>query len=459
MPGHLRSELRALIGLAVPIAAAQAGTQLMGVVDTAVVGRLGATQLAAVGLGNTIFFAISILGIGIAMGTDPLISQALGAGDADQARSFLWQGIWISIGVGVAISIPMAIAPFLFPLLGIADAVVSETRLYLLIRVISVIPSLLFIAVRSYLQAAGFVRPMIMAMLIGNVFNLIADLLLVFGGSGLPAWTGPLRAVPALGVAGAAVATVIGSVLQLAIIAAGVRRVPYTPSPASHRSPDRARIRQALRVGLPIGLQWSVEVGIFALVALLAGRLGSVELAAHQIAITLASFTFTGAVGVGAAGSVRVGRAVGALDQPGVRRAGFVAIGAGTAIMSFAGLAFLVIPGWLSRIISDQPEVIAVAIPLLGVAAFFQISDGIQAVGTGVLRGMGDTRFPFFANVIGHWLVGFPVAVLLGFHLRLGIVGLWWGLCAGLTAVATLLLIRFNRHSARKIVPLSAQRH
>jgi MATE family multidrug resistance protein len=209
-------------------------------------------------------------------------------------------------------------------------------------------------------------------------------------------------------------------------------------------------------VGIPVGLQMGAEVGIFALVGLLAGRLGARALAAHQVAISLASFTFCAAVGVGMAGSVHVGRAVGARDTPAARRSGLVAFGAGVMVMSVAALAFWLAPEYLARLLSDQPEVISASVPLLAVCAVFQLSDGVQGVGAGVLRGAGDTRFAFAANVVGHYAVGLPVAVMLGLYLQRGVIGLWWGLCAGLTAVALALFTRFLRLSAKEIVPLEA---
>lgn len=222
-------------------------------------------------------------------------------------------------------------------------------------------------------------------------------------------------------------------------------------------SPDLPRLadlRKALSVGIPVGLQMGAEVGVFSLVGLLAGRLGAQALAAHQIALSLASFTFCAALGVGQAGSVRVGWAVGARDTPAARRAGLSAFAGGAAIMSVSALCFWLIPAQLARLLSDQQEVIAAAVPLLAVCAFFQLSDGIQGVGAGVLRGAGDTRFAFLANVVGHYAIGLPVAIALGLWLGMGVIGLWWGLCAGLTAVAVALLTRFLRLSSREIVPL-----
>jgi MATE family multidrug resistance protein len=181
-------------------------------------------------------------------------------------------------------------------------------------------------------------------------------------------------------------------------------------------------------------------------------------MAAHQIAIAWASLTFTVAVGVGNAGSVRVGWAVGAGDGAGVRRAGLAAFGVGAAVMALPALGFLLAPGALSRAMTDDPAVVAQAAPLLVVAAVFQLSDGIQGVGAGVLRGAGDTRFTFAANLVGHWLVGLPVALWLGPWRGGGVTGLWWGLCAGLTAVAVALLGRFAVVSSRPIAPLEPAR-
>ena len=455
MPHPVRTEFRALLALALPLAAAQAGTQLMGLVDVAVLGRLGATELGASALGNSLFFALAILGMGIVMGIDPLIAQALGARAEVQARRVLWQGIWLALAVGFGLMIPMAFSPRLLPLLGIAPSLVAPASTYVWIRMMSLPFFIMFIALRSYLQAYGVVRAMIVAMVVANVFNLAADIVLVFGGGVLPAWAGPLRRIPAYGIGGAAFASVIASIVQVAIVAVAIRGIRLGPEvPPDLRAIDGRLFRRGLRVGIPVGLQMGAEVGVFALVGLIAGKFGEAALGAHQVALTLASFTFTAAVGVGAAGSVRVGRAIGARDERGTRLAGLVAFAAGTGLMTAAALSFLLFPRALALLLTNQEEVLRIAVPLLAVAAVFQISDGIQGVGAGVLRGAGDTRFAFVANLIGHWLVGLPIALLLAFRFAWGIVGLWWGLCAGLTAVAVLLLLRFRKLSSTVIAPI-----
>jgi MATE family multidrug resistance protein len=424
----------------------------MSLVDVAVLGRLGARELAGSGLANAIFFAFSIMGMGMVMGVDPLISQAIGAGDRARARHVLWQGIWLSLVVAGVLTLILLGATAALPHIGSDPELIAPARTYLLIRMISLVPFLAFFAMRAYLQSQGTTRPLLVSMLVANVANLILDLLFVFGGSRLPDWTGPLQDTPAMGVAGAALATVFCTILQLVIVGRAAFRIEV-PGRVDHRW-DRQQIGRAVRVGFPLALQMGAEVGIFALVGVLASRLGTLHLAAHQLVIGVASFTFTIALGIAAAGSVRVGIGIGARNARATRIAGHVTFVAGAIVMGLSGLMFAVFPRAISRLVTNQENVIAAALPLMLVAAVFQLSDGIQAVGAGVLRGAGDTKWAFYANVFGHWAVGLPVALLLGFGMGLGIVGLWWGLCAGLTVVAVLLFLRFERLSRDEIRPL-----
>ena len=447
-PSGVAAELRALVSLAMPFAAAQAGLALMGLVDTAVVGRLGAGPLAAVGLGNGLFFALALLGLGVMMGFDPLFSQALGAGQPRRAHALLRQAGWMALFGAAVMAVPIGLLPLALGRLGFAPEVASGASGFLLARLPGLLPLYLFAGARSYLQAHGRVRAVVAATVLANVANLLLDLLLVFG-------AGP---IPALGAVGSGLATTLCTALQFAVLLVAIRGLPVPPLPAGEvpdpRGPDPEALRLALRVGLPFGLQMTAETGVFALVALLAARLGTQQVAAHQVAIALASFTFCAAVGVGNAGAVRVGWAVGARDPAKVRLRGLCAFAGGAGIMAISGLLFWVFPGPLARLLSDQPEVIAATVPLLAVAAAFQIVDGVQAVGAGVLRGAGDTRASLIANLVGHWAIGLPVALWLGYHRGLGVIGLWWGLCAGLSAVAVALLLRFLRLSARGFAAL-----
>jgi MATE family multidrug resistance protein len=435
------NELRQLLKLAAPLAVAQAGLALMGLVDTAVVGRLGAAPLGATGLGNGLFFALAIIGLGAMMGLDPLFSQAFGASDQRRARELLWQGIWLSLAVTLVLAIPVALAPLLLAPAGIPPEVARTARWFIWLRMPGLWPMFAFAGLRSYLSAMQVTRPLVVATVLANVGNLLLDVFFVFG-------------PPAMGAPGSALATSICTFLMFAVMALAARKAQ--PGLEVRRRISLPDLRKALRVGIPVGLQLGAEVGIFALVGLLAGRLGEQSLAAHQVAISLASFTFCAAVGVGQAGSVRVGWAIGAHDTKAARRSGLVAFAGGALVMGIAALLFSLVPEKLARMLSDQPDVISASVPLLAVCAVFQLSDGIQGVGAGVLRGAGDTAYPFLANLVGHYFVGLPTAVWLGLFAGMGVIGLWWGLCAGLTAVAVALLWRFLRLSAREIVPLEA---
>jgi MATE family multidrug resistance protein len=440
----LRVELRELFRLAMPLAAAQAGTQMMGLVDVAVLGRLGARELAGSGLANAVFFAVSVFGMGMMLGVDPLMAQAVGAGDRVRARHVLWQGLWLSLMVSAALTLLLLLGAIGLPLIGAAPEIVGHARAFLLVRTASLLPFLMFFVIRAYLQAHHITRPMVLAMIVANIFNFSLDLAFVFGIQG---W------IPAMGVAGAALSTVICTFIELGIVAAAARKLKRPDQ--VDRQPVRAAILQATKVGMPIALHMGAEIGDFALVALLAGRLGTLYLAAHQLVIGIASFSFTAALGVAAAGSVRVGNAIGARNAEGTRTAGFAAFIGGMLVMMVSAAVFALAPGALARLFTNQPTVIAASIPLMMVAAVFQLSDGVQAVGAGVLRGAGDTRYTFWANLAGHWMIGFPLALWLGFARGLGIVGLWWGLCVGLTVVAVLLLVRFERRSRALIEPIA----
>ena len=449
----LRAELAALWKLAGPLAVASAGWALMGAVDIAVAGRAGPAVMGGTGLGNGLFFAVAVVGIGVTMGLDPLVSQALGAGDRARARRLLWQGLWLSLGVSAVLAAPVAFLPLLLGPAGVDPAAAAQAGNFLHVRLLGLPALLFFTAQRAYLQGFGRTRPLVVVSVLANLVNLTLAVLLVFGGAALPAWTGALRRLPPLSSAGSALSTTLVTVLEVGLLALAIREPGAAPAA---RRPDPAALRQALRVGLPIGLHMAAEVGIFALVGLLAGRLGAVSLGAHQLVLSVATLSFTLAIGIGNAASVRVGWAVGAGDTPAARQAGLAAFASGGAAMALAGVLFVLFPGPLARLFTDDPAVAHEAAALFLVAAVFQLSDGLQGSGAGVLRGAGDTRFTFAANMVGHWLVGLPVALLLGFGLSLGVRGLWWGLCTGLTVVAGGLLLRFLCLSRGTIRPLAA---
>jgi multidrug resistance protein, MATE family len=441
-----RSELKGLIGLAVPLVAGHAGQQLMSFVDTAMVGRLGPAAIGGVGIGGAIFFAMTVIGMGAVLGMDTLVAQAVGAGEHERARRILWQGIHIALGMSLPVTALIVLATLALEPLGIEAETAREARRFLFSRLPNVTPFLLFAAARSYLQSAGGARTVVVSTIAANVANVIGNVLLVFGDGGLRSLGLPGLGLPALGVVGSGLSSSIAAGVSFLVCAYGIRAIPAPPDPDRRRA-DPALRGKILRLGAPIALQIFAEVGAFTIASILAGHMGSGPAAGHQLALTLASFTFTVTLGLSAATSVRVGQAVGRGDTPAARRTGFLALGVGTAFMTVTAASFLLFPGALARILTDKPEVIAAAVPLVQIAGVFQLSDGAQVVAAGALRGAGDTRTAQRANLAGHYLIGLPIAVGLGFAAGMGAPGLWWGLSAGLTVVAVALTVQFQRLS------------
>ncbi|HLV64744.1 MAG TPA: MATE family efflux transporter, partial [Polyangiaceae bacterium] len=328
--------------------------------------------------------------------------------------------------------------------------IAEQTRGYLHARLPAVLPWLALAASRAFLQAHTVTRPLVVGVVVANVVNFPLTWLLVFGDAGLLELGLPGLGVAQLGTAGAGLASAVSTLVQLAIALAAVRAAWDRGSEQSRR-PEPTIIRDVLRLGTPIGLTLLAEVGSFALVSVLMGNLGQRALASHNVAISLVSSTFQIALALGAAASVRVGHAIGRADAEATRRAGLTAIASGGLGMLLSAGAFVAIPRPLARILTDEPGVIEAAVPLLAVAAAFQLSDGVQAVAAGVLRGAGDTQVPLYANLAGHYAIGIPIGASLAWGAGWGAVGLWWGLSAGLTAVAILLTARFWLLSRRAI--------
>jgi multidrug resistance protein, MATE family len=454
---ELRREAGALGRLALPLILVYAGYNVMGLVDTIIVGRLNAEALGAVGIGNGIFNALSLVGLGAVLGVDPIAAQAIGAGDEAGARLALRAALRVAWLVGIPITLLVLCAPFLLTPAGVDRETAHETTMFMLARSTNPMTFALFGAYRSFLQVKGVTRPVVLAMVISNLTNVIGNLLFIYGDDGLVSVGLPRVGLPAMGVFGCGLATALSSLLSVGIVRAAVRRTLPTAGPLGERplsreaAPSRDLVAKVLRLGLPIGLQYLAEVGLFALVAVLAGRLSAEAAAAHQIAIALASFTFCVVAGIGAATSVRVGHHVGAGSTAGARRAGFLGIGLAALIMGCFGTAFLSAPGFFARLLTSDAGVVPLGMALLSVAALFQISDGIQAVALGALRGAGDTRFGLIANLVGYYAFGLPVAYYWGVVRGGGVIGLWWGLSAGLTAVALALSYRFHAVSRRKL--------
>ncbi len=435
-PGR-RRDLREIVRLAAPLALVQLGHATMGLVDTAVVGHKSAADLAAVGLGNSIFFTVAILGMGIALGTEPLVSQAVGAGDPSRARRALRQGTWLALFLTVPLLAIVLGLLAVLPHLGVDPEIVPATRAYVLARSPE-LPAFLFVTVaRAYLQGFGRTREQVIGVVVANVLNLGLDVWLVFGGLG----------VPALGAAGAGIATAFCTWVRLGLLITPILSLRVhddrTLVVRWRAALETSGLLRVLKVGTPLGLQLTLEVAIFAFVAFSMGSLGKIDLAAHNLALMLASTPFNAMIGLASAGGVIVGRRIGAGDPRGARDAGLLTIGLSGVFMAVSGLSFVLMPRAYAALFTDDPQVVDRAVVLLQIAGAFALSDGVQAVASGVLRGAGDTAWAFVCHLVAHWAVGLPMALLFCFTLGMGAAGLWWGLTCGLTFAAVTLTLRF----------------
>lgn len=430
-----------MLRLAIPVVIVQVGMMAMGVVDTIMVGHISAQALAAVALGNLYFLTLAVFALGTLMVLDPVVAQAVGAGDRPAVARAIQRGVIIATLLTVPAVALLTSAGPVFSLARQPAEVIPLAAAYAIRTAPGMFPFLLFVVFRQTLQSMGRTAPIVWAILGANLANGLLNWMLIFGHLGFPA----------MGVVGSAWATTISRILlALWLWAASRRELDPLLSPIRPEIWQLQPLARMFRLGIPIGSQHVLEFGAFALVALMMGWMGTQAIAGHQVAINLAALTFMVPLGVGDAASVLVGRAVGRGDPEGARGAARAAFACGVAFMAMTGAIFLSLPEPLARLYSRDLGVIGVAATLIPIAGVFQIFDGIQVVASGVLRGLGDTRAPMVANLLGYWVVGIPVSIYLGFVARLDPAGLWWGLVSGLGLVGTSLLLRVRTRLAHR---------
>ena len=441
------SEMRAMITLAFPVVVAQVGLMAMGAVDTLMVGHISARVLAAVALGNLYFFNAIVLSQGTLMALDPIIAQAIGARDEAAVSRALQRGLLLAVLLSVLTALILLPVRSVLLLTRQQAEIIADTTNYVWLSIPGALPFLLFIVFRQTLQALHRVSNVVWTIIGANLVNAGLNWVFVYGHLG----SAPMGAV------GSALATMVSRWLMAFVLLALA-----WPQLRSYLVPFRRDVLhlrplgRVLRLGLPIGAQQLLESGAFGAIGLMMGMLGTIEMAAHQIAITLAALTIMVPLGVSAAAAVRVGRAVGAHDAPRARLAARAALICGMGFMTLTALLFLAAPALLAGAFTADVRVIALAGVLIPVAGVFQIFDGAQAVGAGVLRGIGDTKAPLIAMIVGYWGIGLPVSILLGFHTSLRAAGLWWGFVASLSMVALFLFLRmrvlFRRQLSRIVI-------
>lgn len=441
----LRDEIRVQLRLALPVIVIQIGMVSMGIVDAAFLGRVSAADLAAVTLGNSWSFTPTIFGLGVLTALDPLIGQAWGARDQLAVARGLQRGLLLAVLLSVPIALAVLPAEAGLRAFGQPEEVVGTAGAYAVVSILGIPAFLLFVALRHTLQAIHVLRPLVIVIVGANLLNAFLDWVLIFGRLGAP----PLGAV------GSSWGTVVSRWALVAGLVALAWPVLGRYLGEARRAAFRLRpLLQMLQIGWPVGVQFTLEIGAFSVIALMMGRLGTASVAGHLVALSLASASFMVPLGISMAAAVRVGNEIGRRDLASARRAAVVALGAGASVMALFGLLFFVLPQPLARLLTDQADVLALAVTLLPLAACFQVFDGLQVVATGILRGTADTRAPMLIHFAGFWLVGIPLAYVLGLRGGLGPEGLWWGLVASLGAVALVQLLRVRHRFGRDVLPV-----
>jgi MATE family multidrug resistance protein len=431
-----------MVALAVPVVLSELGWMAQGIVDTIMVGRLGPAAIGAVALGNAVCYTLSLFGMGLLLGLDTLVAQAYGRKDHDDCHRWLAQGVYLALIATPPLMLLIGLASFGFAPFGINSEVAGPAGSYLRILNLGTLPLLLYAGTRRYLQGVGDVHVIMATYLGANLLNWFGNWVLIYGKFGFPA----------LGVNGSAISTVLARILMAAALLGFAWRYERKRGHPLFRhwaGPSAARLKQLLRLGGPAAGQVLLEVGAWNLTVLAAGWLTPAALATHQIVLNYASLTYMVPLGVSAAAAVSVGHAVGAGDWERARRAGWLALGLATSFMLLAAVAFLLIPVPLITLYTRDPQVLALGPGVLILVAAFQIFDGIQTVSTGALRGLGETRTPMLANLVGYWALGLPLGMTLCFALRWGIYGMWTGLTLALIVIAMTLLRRWRKDSAR----------
>ena len=433
MSERIKAEWRALTAIAVPVVIVEIGMMLMATVDTVLIGHYSPNAVAAVALGHLYFFNLIVLPLGTLMALDPLVSQAVGANDETAKRRAIQRAALLAVVFGAIATLGALPAEALLRLFKQPASIIPATTTYIHISAAAVPAFLMFTVLRVTLQAMHRLAPIVISIVVANVLNLVLNWVLIYGRWG----------APALGVEGSAIATVIARwVMFFALLAFAWKELrPYFTviDPVSFTARPIGRM---LALGIPIGFQMQLEFGAFAAVGLLMGAFGAVQVASHQIALNLAALTFMVPMGISAAGAVRVGHGIGAGDQPRARLAARIAYVLAAGFMTTTALLFLLLPEQLASLYTNDPALIAVTASLIPIAGMFQVFDGLQVVGAGVLRGLGDTRMPLFAMLAAYWVIGVPTSLVLAYRTGLGPQGLWWGFVAGLSSVSLFLLWR-----------------
>lgn len=447
-------EFKYNVKLATPVILGMLGHTLVAFVDNIMVGQLGTAELAAVSLGNSFMFIAMSLGIGFSTAITPLVAEADGEGNFAYGKSSFKHGLFLCTVLGVALFLMVFFAKPLMYIMNQPEEVVELAMPYLTLVAISLIPLIVFQAFKQCSDGLSMTKHPMYATIIANVVNVVLNYMFIFGKFG----------APAMGVVGAAIGTLASRVVMLAylwyLMSQNLKSRDYVTN-IKFFTLTRSMINKLLGLGFPSALQMFFEVAIFTAAIWLSGILGKNPQAANQIALNLSSMTFMVAMGFSVAAMIRVGNQKGMKRFRELRRIAFSIFLLSTILAVLFAISFLLLKDQLPKIyldfddannIADTLEVLTIASKLMLIAAIFQISDTLQVVVLGALRGMQDVKIPTFITFIAYWLIGFPISLYLGMYTEYASAGIWIGLLAGLTASAVMLLLRFQYLSKRLIV-------
>ncbi len=453
-------EFRYNIRLASPVILGMLGHSFVAFADNIMVGQLGTAELAAVSLGNSFVFIAMSLGIGFSTAITPLVAEAEGAGDALEARGVLQNGLVLCTVLGVALFGLVWLSKPLMYLMDQPEEVVVLAGPYLDLVAFSLIPLIIFQALKQFSEGLSKTRYPMYATILANVINVVLNYLLIFGSFGFPK----------LGIVGAAIGTLASRVFMVFFMWWIFKQRPFFKAFIENlrfRQVKKQLLRKIADLGFPSALQMFFEVAIFTAAIWMSGVLGKNPQAANQIALNLSSMTFMFGMGLGVAAMIRVGNQKGSGNYPELKRVATsiflmtIILEIGFAVLFLLGrnilpTVYLDVSDVANQ--ADNMEVLAIAAELLLVAAFFQISDGVQVVVLGALRGLQDVRIPTLLTFIAYWGIGFPVSFYLGLHTPLRSTGIWIGLLLGLTASSIMLYLRFRFMTQRLLEPLPGSR-
>ena len=427
------------LALAIPIIIAQLGHTLVQTSDTVIIGQfLGKISLAASSLAHSVFMMVLVFGLGIAYGLTPLIAHANGKSDIKECGKLLSNSLWINL----VFSVILFCGVYYGSMYGMQHAdqdplVVQEAKPYLLILSISIFPLMIFSAFKQFAEGLGFTKQAMRITIWGNVLNVILAIIFVKG----------LFGIKPMGIAGVGIATLVDRILMMIVMVLYVLKSKHFHPYIKHFNffaVQKGRVKSILKLGTPVAFQYFFEVSAFAGASLIAGKIGALEQAAHNVAITLASMTYMMGSGISAATTIKVANSVGKENYGRLQNFAKASYHIILIFTICTALFFALFNFPIASLMTKDQDVVYLAAQLLIIAGIFQLADGTQVIGLGILRGMGDVNIPTLITLLAYWVVGLPSGYYMGVYAGLGIQGVWYGLTFALTTSSILLYFRYR---------------